>query len=84
VKECAPSNVFRIDVKPGKGSRFLFRQIIGIGLVDAELLEATQHDGRKRSNALFERAEPAEKGLLMVKCRSKTRGERTLSDCVDS
>jgi hypothetical protein len=61
-----PGEAIRVDIEPGKAAAFLGRQFAGIGLLDAQFLQAAQHAGRESAFTLFVgRAERVEEFLVI-------------------
>ena len=53
VDHAPPGDGGRIDVQAGKAAALLRRQRLGIGLVDAQFLQPSQHAGRESPVALL-------------------------------
>lgn len=66
VNNSIPGNGVRIDVEPGKAIDFFGRQIIRVGLVDAELLQPLQHQRGKFSLPLLDWNQTAPERLVRL------------------
>jgi hypothetical protein len=62
VHHAAPGDGGRIDVQAHEAADLLRRQVVGVGLVDAQFLEAQQHGAGEVALAAFGRAEALEEG----------------------
>lgn len=60
----SPSNVLRIDVKPGEAADLFFCQVVWIGLVDPKSLQAPHHDRAERPDPLLGGAETIEQSFV--------------------
>jgi len=65
VQHPAPGDGGRVDIQAHEAADLFRRQVVGIGLVDAQFLEAQQHGAGEVALAAFGRAEALEEGGIV-------------------
>ena len=67
VGDPSPGDAVRVNIQPGKAAALFGRQFVGIRFVDAQLLQAAQHNRGKGALSFFvRRAETVKQGVIAL------------------
>lgn len=66
VQDASPGDSLWVDIKAGELADFLLGKIIRVGLVNAELLQAAEHDRRELSLAVLDRDQSSVEGGILL------------------